>query len=59
MSGAMEPASIALRIPTSNSPTDGASGDRSITTAMMTGISASTVMISRRHRPESCRRVRR
>src|SRR6188474_576504 len=36
-SGAMEPASIALRIAFSNSRTDGALRDRSMTTAITTG----------------------
>ncbi len=44
-SGAIEPASIALRTTVSNSPTEGALSDRSISTAMITGIAASTVMI--------------
>ena len=33
--------------------------ERSISIAMTTGIAASTVMIARRHLPESCRSVRR
>jgi hypothetical protein len=58
-SGAIEPASIAPRMAVSNSLTDGASSERSIITAITTGIAARTVMIERRHRPVSWRSVRR
>jgi hypothetical protein len=58
-SGAMEPASMAPRMAVSKSRTDGASSERSMSTAMTTGIAASTVMTSRRQRPVSWRSVRR
>ena len=57
-SGAMEPASIALRTTVSNSRTEGALRDASISTAMTTGRAASTVMTTIRQRPDSWRSVR-
>ena len=59
MSGAIDPASIALRIAVSNSRTDGALRSLTINAAMITGSAASTVMIDKRHRPDNCRSVRR
>src|SRR5690349_2060787 len=58
-SGAIEPASMPLSTTFSNSLTVGALFDRSMITEMITGIAASTVIIVRRHRPESWRSVRR
>ena len=58
-SGRIDPASIAPRMAVSKAVTDGALSERSISTAMITGIAASTAMMKSRQRPESWRRVRR
>src|SRR5688572_28417084 len=57
-SGAIDPASIVLRIAVSKSVTDGALAQLSIIVAMRTGMEARMVMIARRHRPDSCLSVR-